>query len=294
MERELVGIIRRASQPLAPEPTGVSPHLPRLGGVRAVIFDVYGTLLVSGSGDISLAQPESRVAAMRTALEACGFTVREGGTLPERFYGVIEQDRAAAMARGVDVPEIEIREICETFLRESTDAGLIGGEIAPGVAARFAVELEVRLNAVWPMPGTREILEVLRERGLALGIASNAQFYTPLSFEALLGQSPAGLGLRPELSVWSYKERISKPSIELYRILAKRLEANGIDRASAVMVGNDVRNDVWPAQDAGLRGVCFAGDARSYRPRREDPRAESQLADATITDLRQLAAIVAG
>ena len=46
---------QRPQSPLAPEPTGEDPVLPTLHGVRAVVFDVYGTMLVSGSGDISLA-----------------------------------------------------------------------------------------------------------------------------------------------------------------------------------------------------------------------------------------------
>ena len=42
-------IIRRHSRPLAPLPTGQTPVLRALGPLDAVLFDVYGTLLVSAS-----------------------------------------------------------------------------------------------------------------------------------------------------------------------------------------------------------------------------------------------------
>ena len=47
-----VTIMRRQSRPLEPVPTGVSPVLRELPAIRAVMFDIYGTLLISASGDI--------------------------------------------------------------------------------------------------------------------------------------------------------------------------------------------------------------------------------------------------
>ena len=49
------------------------------------------------------------------------------------------------------------------------------------------------------MPGAAETLAALQQRGLLLGIVSNAQFYTPLMIEALLGKPPGELGFLPEL-----------------------------------------------------------------------------------------------
>ena len=52
-------------------PAGVSPELVGLDGVRAVIFDVYGTLFVSGSGDVDSAA--AAPAALEAALAGAGF-----------------------------------------------------------------------------------------------------------------------------------------------------------------------------------------------------------------------------
>ena len=53
----LIERIQALSASLAPIPTSIAPHCPKITGLRAVLFDVYGTLMISGSGDISLAAP---------------------------------------------------------------------------------------------------------------------------------------------------------------------------------------------------------------------------------------------
>ena len=54
-------------------PTGAVPQLLGLKGIRAVVFDVYGTLISSGVGDISLAAQSSRDASLRASLIDHGF-----------------------------------------------------------------------------------------------------------------------------------------------------------------------------------------------------------------------------
>ena len=54
------------------------------------------------------------------------------------------------------------------------------------------------------------------------------------------------------------------------------------------MVGNDVRNDLLGARAAGLRTALFAGDARSLRLRRDDPRSAAVCPDLVLTHLSQL------
>jgi len=46
----LAELVRESLRPLPVAPTGLSPKLPRLDGIRAVVFDLYGTLLVSAAG----------------------------------------------------------------------------------------------------------------------------------------------------------------------------------------------------------------------------------------------------
>ena len=71
---ELLATLRDFCRPLQPIPTGVEPVLKELPGIRAVVFDVYGTLLISGSGDVGTvaAAPAD---AFAQACEAVGFSL---------------------------------------------------------------------------------------------------------------------------------------------------------------------------------------------------------------------------
>ena len=69
-KRELILLIRELSAPLEPIPPGAGAAPGRLAGVRAVIFDVYGTLFVSGSGDIDASGASP--AALDDALAGAG------------------------------------------------------------------------------------------------------------------------------------------------------------------------------------------------------------------------------
>ncbi|MBT8042703.1 MAG: HAD hydrolase-like protein, partial [Pontiella sp.] len=158
---------------------------------------------------------------------------------------------------------------------------------------RLALEYECRVNPVFPMPDSRKTLLQLKERGLALGIVSNAQFYTPLLFSAFFGQAVNELGFDSECCIWSYKELKAKPAADLFPKAGKFLKANhGIDLSETVYVGNDMLNDIYTARQAGCKTVLFAGDKRSLRLRENDPRCIGLKPDATITELSQLVEII--
>ena len=147
------------------------------------------------------------------------------------------------------------------------------------------------LSAV--MPGAREIIEVLRGRGMHLGIVSNAQFYTPLMIEALLGAAPEHLGFEPEISVWSWKENEAKPSPRLFEAALAHLRGReGIPAEQVLYVGNDMRNDIRPSKELGCATALFAGDARSLRLRENDESTRGVEPDAIVTELRHLDGIV--
>lgn len=289
---DLIQRIRKLSRPLLPIPTGLQPTHGSLSGIRAVLFDVYGTLFVSDAGDISASRREASVDDAAESLESAGIrTVSDGASayVVRRWRPIVEQARALRRQTGADVPEIDIVEAWRSLLDEMVSQGLARGQIDEAVTLRLAVEFEFRTNPVWPMPDVRDMINGLKRGGLAMGLVSNGQFYTPLMFEALLGASVEAMGFDPALCVWSYRQGVAKPSPQLWGSAVDTLErALGILPREIVAVGNDMRNDVLIPAGLGCRTVLFAGDARSLR---QDTGTMSPTAGAptlVITSLIQL------
>ena len=279
-------IIKRHARPLEPRPTGVSPALSVQEGVRAVLFDVYGTLLISGSGDVGLHAAEDRSAAFAATCRAVWEEEIDGVAGVAAFKEAITREHAAAKARGVDSPEIDVREIWRA-VKSSVPLPVVSG-VDDRLNAEAAVEYEMRTNPTWEMPHAAGVLRDLRSRGLLLGIVSNAQFFTPHLFPPLLGDSLDGFGFAPGVRSWSYEHRRAKPGTFLYEHAADRLKEHGIAPGEVLYVGNDLLNDCTPAQTVGFRTALFAGDARSLRMRGGDDRVKDTVPTVTVTDLRQI------
>ena len=265
--------------PLEPISTGMTPALPDLGEIKAVLFDVYGTLFISGSGDISLAQSAGQAVESLFALLSKFGIETPPDILREQFFAAIRDSHAKSKKMGADYPEVEIDVIWQI---------VTGLQDLQRVRA-FAIEYEILINPVGPMPHLAEVLATCRSTGTAVGIISNAQFFTPLLFEWFLDAVPGELGFSEEFLFYSWQWGLAKPSEKLFRAAARRLSVRGIDPHQTLYIGNDMLNDMLPAQSAGFRTALFAGDKRSLRLRKDDPRCSNLKPDMILTDLIQLA-----
>ncbi len=129
---------------------------------------------------------------------------------------------------------------------------------------------------------------MLRRRKLRLGIVSNAQFFTPLLFEAYLSRTLAELGLEATLCSWSWQLGEAKPSKSMFTGPLNALARDGIQPDEVLYVGNDMLNDIRTASLCGCRTALYAGDARSLRLREDDPRCQGVAPTAIINSLHQL------
>ncbi len=281
MESLFADRIRRLSSPLEALPTGLPATLQKLEGIRAVIFDVYGTCMISGSGDIGNAAADPKVEALQEALK------EQGVLLPEdlatealaRFYELIRHEHRRLKEQGVEFPEVRILDIWERWRREA--------QVEVNVP-QLAIDVECRLNPVWPMPSLNSSLTDLQQRGLLLGIVSNAQVFTPCLFDALAERSLAEYGFAADHCVWSWKLQEAKPSTRLYRDLLGSLP-EGMRAEECLYVGNDMRNDIAPSAACGMKTALFAGDKRSLRLREGDPIVGNTKPDLVLESLSQIA-----
>lgn len=282
-----------APEGMQPEPTGEKPMLKKLAGIRAVLFDVYGTLFQSGVGDISLAEEghgPQREKLIRAAIKEAGLQVTDQKTpLAELFHDTIRAEQDIRREQGVDHPEVDILGVWEDLIGQLEAYELIRGRASRAALRAMAVHYEASVNPASPMPGAADTIEGLLDKKLSLGIVSNAQFYTPLLFEAFLEGSPHDLGFEEILCVWSYDHTVAKPSEKLFEVAAERLQAlDGIAPKQTLYIGNDMLNDIMPAAKLGFKTALFAGDKRSLRLRKDDESCKGVKPDLVITELEQV------
>ena len=286
---DLLNRIRELCNPLQPIPTGHPGRTKPMPGIRAVLFDIYGTLMISASGDIDAGSLGDTGSAFAQSLQSVGLgKYAPAGDGSRLLHEEVQRSHEQRRAEGIDYPEVDILSIWGRVLdRLQVPEGTVD-DIAP----TLAVEYECRTNPVWPMPGLAETLVALREQGLVMGIVSNAQFYTPLTFEALVGQSLEELGFDAGADAWSYRLLEGKPSPRMYQSAIEGLERLGISAAETLYVGNDMLKDVWPAGLCGLNTVLFSGDKRSLRLRQDDVRCDGVMPTRVINQLSELLGIL--
>ena len=116
-------LLKKLSQPLKPIPTGVMPQIHSLPGIKAVVFDIYGTLLCSGVGDISVDQATDRDPALRGAMEAVGLNVVSGVRFREAWVHEVKAHQEVRKQEGLEYPEVDICRVWATFLENMHSEG---------------------------------------------------------------------------------------------------------------------------------------------------------------------------
>ena len=289
------------SENLQPIPTTFCPNLKTDSKekVKAVIFDIYGTLLISSSGDIDQASLNKE--NMRAAMEAGGFDL--SGCKNETYSFLLDQlqeqvkkQHEELKTQGHPYPDVDIFKVWKGMFEVAESKGLIklGGNES---WADAIMVFELLSNRVYPMPGMKEVLQEIKKMGIPIGIVSNAQFYTPIIMNYFLtGEFSTDQHIdlfEEDLSVYSFKELRAKPDTALFNKFIPVLNSKyNIEPSETIFVGNDMLKDVYTATKAGLRTVLFAGDERSLRLREDDPRVKGMFPDFIINDLKQLTKII--
>ena len=264
--------------PLSPLPTPLKQSGKLDKKIKCILFDIYGTLFVSGSGDIGTAQKIlQETDKIKPLLEKFKIKINSK-TLAKNFFQTVKNKHGKARRTGVDYPEIEIDKI---WMR------VIGADNLQ-IARAFALEFELIVNPVYPMPHLKQVLRELKNRHIIVGIISNAQFFTPYLFDWFLKSDPRNPDFEPNLTLFSYQFGYAKPSVFLFEVASSRLKQVNIPTDSVLYLGNDMLNDIWPAKKTGFMTGLFAGDARSLRLRCDEPVCKNLSADIVITDLIQL------
>jgi putative hydrolase of the HAD superfamily len=289
-------------EPLVPAPTNLMPSIPGHHMLKAFVFDVYGTLLISASGDID--QAEISAENLKKALEISN--IRMTGSIKnhrriltamlKEFVGEIKNFHQHHRTLDRPYPEIDIQHIWKSIVTNNHKNGnlQLDGELC---IKCLTFVFEILSNRLYPMPGMKEVIIELAGKGIPLGIVSNAQFYTPVVLNYFLSgrisEEEQVDFFDPDLTVFSYKYQRSKPDLFLFQALVTVLQQKyKIQPHEVLVVGNDMQKDVYAGQITGFRTALFAGDQRSLRLRQEVDTVRDIKPDYIITDLGQLLTLV--
>ena len=213
--------------------------------IRAVIFDLWGTLIENAREHTSTRRADIRVRLLRETLAAAGRPFSEEA-IREAFPAFI----AAHGAMHAEGRDLSAPEKVELFL-EGLALGL-EGRLSPEELDRVeeAFVSPGRLDPPAPAPGAADVLIEARARGLRTGLVSNTGFTPGYVLRELLVEH----GLREHLEVLTFSDeaRLAKPAPAIF---ACTLEALSVSPGEAVFIGDVPELDVAGPRAVGMWAV---------------------------------------
>jgi histidinol phosphatase-like enzyme len=294
--------------PAAPEPAPpkARPHLTALPGIRAVLWNVYGTLLSISEGDLKLEVENAFI--MQVALEKTIHEFKMWNAMsrkpgqPSEYMREVYQKvlNEARMVPGEKHPEILAERIWENIIKRlfqkdyTFDAVFYGSlnEFSRKVAYFFHTSLQ----GTAAYPGAAQAMRMVADAGLAQGLLADGQCFTTVQLQRALQRQDDGIELNalvPLARRWiSCDHRCRKPSENLVRIALRGLRENGVEPHETLHIGSSVLRDIVPAKRVGMRTGLFAGDRNSLAATPEQLKDPASRPDVLITELPQIAQIV--
>jgi FMN phosphatase YigB (HAD superfamily) len=284
------------------------PHLVRLPQVRAVTWNVYGTLLCISGGDLAFEHPQQFI--MDVALDKTiqefkmwGSMSRKPGQPAEYMRQIYSQvlTEQQSLPAGVEKnPEMVADKLWEAILKKLLqkdyrfDAGFYGSlnEFSRKVAYFFHASLQ----GTAAYPGAADALRHVHNGGLPQGLLADGQCFTTVQLQRGLAAQSADVQLDelidPELRSLSYEVRARKPSERLFRHSLSALAQRGITSDQVLHVGSRLSQDIIPAKRLGMKTALFAGDRGSLVATPEQLKELPSRPDVLLTELAQIADVV--
>jgi FMN phosphatase YigB (HAD superfamily) len=291
--------------PPGPDPVKAKPHLVRLPEVRAVLWNVYGTLLNVAGGELWFEHPQAFV--MSVALDKAiqefkmwGSMSRKPGQPSEYLQQLYTRELAEQRTGTERYPEVSSERLWESLIKKllqkdyKFDATFFGSlnEFSRKVAYFFHASLQ----GTACYKGAARALRYVAEAGLSQGLLADGQCFTLVQLQrSIAAEDPeARLEnlLTDGLTVLSHEARGKKPSDRLFRQAVNALSERGLAPNQVLHVGSRLQQDLVPARRLGMRTALFAGDRGSLQATPEQLNQPASRPDVLLTKLKQIADVV--
>ena len=295
--------------PAAPtrRPVKAVPSIKPLRGIKAVTWNVYGTLLRITDGDLLLL-PQQQL-RMQVALEK---TIQEFNMwqsmsrkpgapweyLLSQYKDLFEEMQLTAPAKKGDVGQVDSTRLWRKLISRleqkeyQYDADVFGD--ADEYAEKVAYFFHSCLQGVAAMSKGAAVVKAVTEAGFAQGLLADAQSFTlvqllrALHSPTKLRLPPVGRLFTPGCVVLSCDVGVRKPSRTLFATAVEAFSRIGLAPQEVLYVSNRLRDDLAMAKQVGLRTALFAGDKHSLQASAKELVQPDFKPDRLLTELTQI------
>ena len=257
------------------------PHLARLPKVRAVTWNVYGTLLAIAGGDLVFQHPNDFV--MNVALDKTVQEFKMWASMSRKpgqpadymkiiYEQVLDEQRLAAAGRAAarrSPPTASGRRSSRSCSRRTTSSTPNFYGSLNEFSRKVAYFFHASLQGTCCYPGAAAALRHVAGAGLPQGLLADAQCFTTSSCSAAWRprsrSSWTSAGPRT-CSALSYEVRGRKPSERLFRQSLQQLaEARPSRRIRCCTSARGSSRTSCPPSASGMKTALFAGDRASLQ-----------------------------
>ena len=245
--------------------------------LKAVAFDLWETL-ITDTPEVSRQQERLRITRMEAILRGRGFE-HEADQIERAYRSLWHRCQELYWSSDLDIP---CRRQIEHFLEEL-------GVDPSGFDEQTLAQLEhVYANAaleILPLPvaGASEVLDALKNRGLAIGLISNTGRTPGYVLREILDR--LGLASSIDAMVFSNEHGECKPRKSIFENLRRALD---VAYDEMVFVGDNLYVDVFGAQSCGMRAIHFIPEVRGTAVAPAVEHGQKIVPDAVITRLDQI------
>jgi len=297
---------RDLSWPAPPEVhrTKSKPHLKSLPMVKAVTWNVYGTLLAVTGGHFIREHSQKFIMDLALDKTIQEFKMwksmsRKPGHPAEYMRVMISNcldQLSLQVEKGETFPEIPHERIWEGILKKLMQNEYLIESGKYGTLEECAVKIAYffhrSLQGVGAQVGAADTVNWLHENRYWQGLLADGQAFTSLHLERCFAEQNPQVHvdqcIPPMNRVLSHAIRGRKPSERLFREMINKLREFNIDPEETLHVSNDLDNDLAPARKLGFLTCLYTGDSKSLIASAKLVEDKATRPIAMITELSQV------
>tara|TARA_R110002072_G_scaffold302978_1_gene490654 strand:+ start:75984 stop:76943 length:960 start_codon:yes stop_codon:yes gene_type:complete len=290
-------------------PVAAKAHDKPLAGIKAVVWNLYGTLLRVTDGELLLShhlELRMQVALEKTISEfnMWNSMTRKPGApweyvLPKYRAALEDIELTAKVAPG-DFGHANgsaaWRRILDMLGQKEYqyDKEFYGS--LDQLSEKIAYFFQLCLQGVEAAPNAAAALIAVSQSGLVQGLLTDAQPFSLIQALRAFGEQtklpPLNQLFDPACLVLSCQVGVRKPSPTLYETCLQRFAEKGLEPSEILYVGNRLQSDLAVAKRLGMKTALYVGDKLSLKASSTEINHKELRPKRLMTDLKQITNIV--